>query len=382
MERTPWFRAVLVLLTLIGSLWLLGWIWELAGHFADVIMPFFLAWLLAFVLYPITEALARVELPGIRGRRPMGHGPAAALVYLGLILLLVILGILLVPVIVAQVAQLGASLPQYVGQLPTLAQLQDELTRRGIPVDLAAVYQQQTILDQARSLGGTLAQNALSIATGVALVAFNLLIVLILSFYFMLDGPQIARQFLELVPARYQREAAFFAESVTRTFGGFIRGQLLQAGIYGLGTALIMTLAGLQYVAAVSAFGALSMIIPFIGPLLAIVPPIGLAAAQAPQTFIWVLIALLALQMVVTNVIAPKIMSQTVGLHPLLVLLATMIGVKVAGFWGALFGVPVVGVVYASVVYLYQHAMEGESAGGGQPGRADAPREQHPDSLP
>ena len=63
------------------------------------------------------------------------------------------------------------------------------------------------------------------------------------------------------------------------------------------------------------------------------------------------------LQQVVTSVIAPKIMSQTVGMHPLLVLFATLIGIKVGGFWGALFGVPVVGVIYATTVYMYQHVV-------------------------
>ena len=145
----------------------------------------------------------------------------------------------------AQVAQLGTTLPQYVGQLPTLAQLQVDLNQLGIPVDLAAVYQPQAIVEQAKSVGGMVAQNALGIATGVATLVLNTLIILILSFYFMLDGPHIERQLLDMVPGRYQGEAAFFTESITRTFGGFIRGQLMQALIYGAGTAVVMWLAGL-----------------------------------------------------------------------------------------------------------------------------------------
>jgi len=352
-ERNSWVRAVLVLLAIIGTLWLLGWLWDLAGRFADIILPFFLAWLLAFVLYPAAAALTKVDLPWFRGRANLPHWFAVTIVYGTLILLLTLTSLLLAPIIVSQAAQLGASLPLYVSQLPSLTDLQAELTRRGIPVDLQAMYQQQTILDQAGVWGGELAKNALGIATGIAMVAFNLLIVLVISFYMMLDGPRIARDLLELVPAQYQNEATFFMSSITRTFGGFIRGQLLQAAVYGAGTAVVMAVAGLQYIAVVSSFSALATIIPFIGPLIALALPLALAAVQAPSTFVGVLIALFVLQQIVNNIIAPKVMSEAIGLHPILVLLATMIGVKVGGFWGALFGVPVVGVLYATLDYVY-----------------------------
>ncbi len=357
MERNALTRTVLVVVTAIGVIWLLSWVWDLAGHFSDILLPFFLAWLLAFVLYPLADGLAKLPIPWPRGPRPLSHGPAVVLVYLALILLFVLLGVILVPLIVAQVAQLGTTLPQYVSQLPTLAQLQVDLNQLGIPVDLAAVYQPQAFLEQAKSVGGMVAQNALGIATGVATGVLNIVIILILSFYFMLDGPQIEQQLLDIVPGRYQAEAAFFTESITRTFGGFIRGQLAQALIYGAGTAVVMWLAGLPFVAAVSTFSGLAMIIPFIGPLIAIVPPIALAALQSPGSLVGVLVALFILQQIVTSVIAPKIMSQTVGMHPLLVLFATLIGVKVGGFWGALFGVPVVGVIYATAVYMVQHVV-------------------------
>jgi predicted PurR-regulated permease PerM len=361
MERNPLTRAVLVIIATIGVIWLLGWIWELAGHFSDIILPFFLAWLLAFVLYPVADMLAKLPIPWRHGPRPLSHGPAVGLVYLGLILVFVLLGVILIPVIVAQAAQLGATLPQYVSQLPTLAQLQVDLNRLGIPVDLATVYQPQAIVDQAKSVGGMVAQNALGIAAGVATGVLNTVIILILSFYFMLDGPRIERQLLDIVPGRYQHEAAFFSASITKTFGGFIRGQLLQSLIYGAGTAVVMWLAGLQFVAAVSSFSGLAMIIPFIGPLIAIVPPIIIAAAQSPGSLAGVLISLIILQQLVTNVIAPKIMSESVGIHPLLVLFAMLVGVKVAGFWGALFGVPVVAVIYAAMVYMYQHMVSEET---------------------
>ena len=362
MSNTRWFRAVLILLAAIGGLWLLGWAWELASRFSDIILLFFLAWLVAFILYPLADALAAVQTPWLRGRTTLAHGLAVGLVYLGLILILVLLGLVLVPAIVAQAAQLGATLPSYVGQLPTIGQLQASLDRLGVPVDLQAVYQPQLIIDQARTLGGMLAQNAVGIAAGIVAVAFDLVLILILSFYFMLDGRRIADEILALLPSERQVAAAYFTASVSRTFGGFIRSQLIQAIICGVGTATVMWLAGLSYLAAVSAFSGLCMLIPFIGPFLALVPPLVLAATQGPGTLLWVFLALFVLQQILTNVIAPRIMSENVGLHPLLIFLSTLVGVKVAGFWGAIFGVPIVGVIYAMGTYFYRRAVQADGA--------------------
>jgi predicted PurR-regulated permease PerM len=364
MERNPWLQVVLVLLALAGALWLFDWLLGLAGYLADIILLFFLAWLLAFVLFPLADRVATLRIPWVNGWRPLSHGPAVVLVYLGLLLVLVILGLLLAPVVVTQLAQLGSDLPGYAGRLPTLAQMQSELNRWGVPVDLNTVYQPQALIDQAKSVGGMLAQNALSIATGIVTVAFDLLVVLVLSFYLMLDGPALARRAMSLVPSRYQGQAEFFSDSVARSFGGFIRGQLAQAILYGLVTATVMRLAGLSFVAAVSTVCGLAMIIPFVGPVLAVIPPVALAAVQAPGAFVGVLLTLFLVQQVIVNVIAPKIMSSSIGMHPLMVLLSTMIGVRVAGFWGAFFGVPVTGVLYAMLAFFYRNAARDAIAGG------------------
>jgi predicted PurR-regulated permease PerM len=94
MERNTLTRAVMVVAIAIGVIWLLGWVWDMAGHFSDIILPFFLAWLLAFVLYPLAERLAKLPIPWPRGPRPLSHGPAVALVYLGLILIFVLMGVI------------------------------------------------------------------------------------------------------------------------------------------------------------------------------------------------------------------------------------------------------------------------------------------------
>jgi len=173
----------------------------------------------------------------------------------------------------------------------------------------------------------------------------------------MLDGEKISRLFVGLMPVRYREEVASGLENVDRTFGGFVRGQLIQTAFYGFGTWVVMQLDGLPYSLVIGIFAGLAMIIPFIGPYLAMGPPIILAVILSPGSVWWVFILLFLLQFVVVNLIAPRILSQSVGIHPLLVFAAVLIGTQVAGGWGAIFGVPIAAMLFLIARVFYQRVI-------------------------
>jgi predicted PurR-regulated permease PerM len=153
------------------------------------------------------------------------------------------------------------------------------------------------------------------------------------------------------VPVRLQDDLVYFMESVRRAFGGFLRGQLVLSGVYAIGTAAVMMAAGLDFALLASVFAALAMLIPFIGPILAVAPPALIALLIYPERVWWIVLVLIALQVAVLNVISPRVMSKTVGMHPLLVVAAVLVGAKLAGIWGALFGVPIAGVAVAMLSF-------------------------------
>lgn len=350
MERSPWFRALVILLVVIAFIYLLGRVWEIAASFSDIILLFFLAWLLAFVLKPVARLL--------RHRLGVPWPLAVGLVYLGLFVALFLAAVIMVPIVALQLAQLGTNLPKWAEELPSLTTpLQAALLERGIDVNLERWYQNQDLPDQIQQVGTLVIQNTLSLVTGIASAVFAVLVVLILSFYFLLDGDAIADELLALVPSSYRREVKYLLESVECTFGGFLRGQLLQAMIYGIGTALVMYFAGLGYVLLASLVAGVVMFIPFFGPFLALAPPLLVAFFHLPITgVVLVLAALLVLQQVVLNILAPKIMSESVGIHPLLVFLAILAGAKMAGLAGAIFGVPIAGVLNAMLWHFYRQS--------------------------
>jgi hypothetical protein len=149
-----------------------------------------------------------------------------------------------------------------------------------------------------------------------------------------------------------------------------------------------MTVLGLNFVLVASLFVVILMLIPLFGPFLSLLPPLLVVLIQNPGLSIWLLLILFVYQFVITNVLMPRLLSQAVGLHPLLVLAAILLGIKVGGFWGAFFGIPVVGVLWAMVRFFTRNwDLEAVNPGGlwtgderrsverRQPGQLDVPAE-------
>ena len=346
MENNPWWRALVVLLVFIAALYLAGILWTLLVQFADIITMLFLAWLLAFLLNPITKVGVSYRIP---------HAISVLLVYLSLLLAFVLAAIVAVPVITDQLTQLAQNWPTYADQLQGwVASLSAQLAKRNISIE--SLYDQNMLSQRLEQVGTIAAQNALAVATETATAIFRVMIILIFSVYMLLDGARMLERVITLVPNNRRDEVHYFLESVDRSFGGFLRGQLIQALIYGAGTAAVMALFGMNYTLIVSIFAGAMMLIPFLGPVLSIIPVIIIALLQLPFTSALLVIAILVgLQIVVMNVIAPKIMSDALGMHPLLVLLAVLVGTKVAGISGAFFGVPVVAVSNAMASYFFRN---------------------------
>ncbi|HEX2185211.1 MAG TPA: AI-2E family transporter, partial [Chloroflexota bacterium] len=309
-------RGVLLLVGAIGLIWLAGWLWEIVGRFSDILLLFFLAWLLAFVLNPAARRLQQLGTPRVF---------AVGLVYLGLLFLVIVAGIFIIPAAATQLFELSSSLPILVNDLQLrLNELQVTLLRLGISDEQLNEFNRD-MMGRAQAVGAVLVANGLTIATTVVGSLLQASIVLILSFYIMLDGDRIGALYIALLPPRFRAGAMTAFENVDRTFGGFVRGQLIQSAIFGCGTAAVMVAAQLPYNLVLSILAGVAMIIPVVGPYIAIGPPVILTVILQPQDTWWVFTSLFILQFVVINVLMPRIMSQSVGLHPLLVFAAVLV---------------------------------------------------------
>jgi predicted PurR-regulated permease PerM len=339
-----------------ATLWILEWLAHLAAFFADILVVAFVAWLLTFLLTPLVDTLEKTRLP-----RGLGVG----LIYAAVLGSLILGSLVVIPPAVDQMARLSQDLPQWVRNLPTATEVQAELGRRGLPMlDLGSIYRPDLLAEPLRSGTTLAAQATLAIASGLVTLGTNLLLVLLLSFYMTLDGRRILTGLITMVPPSWRPEITYVLDQVSRSFGAFLRAQILQAIVVAGATAILMILARLDFVVAASSVVALLMLIPLVGPLLALIPPLLVAGLTAPATFLPLLLALLVIQQLVINILTPRLMSSVLNMPPLVILMALLVGIRIGGFWGALFGIPVAAVLVAVGGSLYRRWLEGQDSKG------------------
>jgi predicted PurR-regulated permease PerM len=175
----------------------------------------------------------------------------------------------------------------------------------------------------------------------------NLLIVLILSLYMVVDRDDILSFLFRLVPPAYKEEARLLETSVARSFGGFLRGQAI-LGVVFAAVALVTSAAlHLPYLAITTVVAGGLMAIPFFGPFLSWAPPVIVALLAQPDATVPTAILMGVGWLVVMNVLQPRLMQEAVGIHPLVVLGSVLIGSKIAGVTGAIFGIPIAAVISA-----------------------------------
>jgi predicted PurR-regulated permease PerM len=347
-DNNRWLRWLIILVFLIVLTWVVGQVGGFMLQYLDTFLLFFIAWLLAFTLRPVAEALKDMPVP--RRDRPLGATAAVNLVYVGVLLLLALLGLLIMPPLVDQINNLIAFLnnPKQLGDFQNWAL--DQLSRYGIkPADL------QNFINTLTAQAADFTKQVLGFLQGIFSLIFNIVIILILSYIFLSDGKRIADSLRNIVPMRYRDQTRLLGGSIENSFGGFLRGQFLIGLFYGSMVGIVMAIFKLNFALLAAIVTALFMLVPLIGYVAAYVPPVLIAfidsisdkpISWAGSASWWIiLIIVVVVQAVILNIIAPKVMSQSVGVHPLVVFGAMLLGSKVGGVWGALFGIPIAGVI-------------------------------------
>jgi len=356
-ERS-WFDAILVLGAIALTFVVLGYVGVIIGFFGELIMVFFLAWLLAFMLVPVVNRVTAIPF--------MSRTGAIFTVYL-----LIFGGLVVVTIIVA--AALFSSLQDFIADLPSLrenlpailAPWQERLAGLGITnIDLQA--QVTVFLDNISDYAAQLVAPLQQLAVASLGAIGNLLLIVVLSLYMVADRDRLQAFMFWLVPASYRAEAEVLEEAVSRSFGGFIRGQVITGLAFAAISFVASVVFGLEFVAVTTALAGLLMAIPFFGPFIAWVPPVLVAILTKPDALLGVGIVVAIGWLVVMNFLQPRIMATSLRIHPIVVLGSVLVGLKVAGIPGAIFGIPVAAVISA----LFLHALNRRRSNGPVAARA------------
>ncbi len=369
-----WLTALLILGTLTVGLIFLGLVAGIAAFFGDVIMVFFLAWLLAFMLSPLAGLM-------VRAAPILPRGLAVILAYA-----LLLVGISFIVLFIAQ--SLATSITSFIQGLPdlqrrlpeVLAPYQDRLRSLGLQVDLVASA--QTFLDNLGTISSSLQKPLSDLAFASFGALGNLLIILMLSLYMAVDRDRIMAFALRIVPPQYAEEARLFERSVSRSFGGFLRGQAIMGVLYAAVAGITSVVFSLDYAAVTAAASGVLQAIPFFGPFVSWAPPVVVAALTKPDTVLPVLLIMVVGWMIVMNVVQPRLMADSVGLHPIVVLGSVIVGTKIAGAAGAIFGIPIAAVISSFFFYYLNRSTSDSRTVAARAARRLSQREGRPIRVP
>ena len=318
-----WGIAITVIIVL---LWQLG----------DVILPFVLGGAIAYCLDPIADRLERLGLSRVA---------AVAVITLVATLTFILLFLLVIPALVQQTAQLIETAPDVFNRL------QKALTTR-FPelMDETSTIRQQLIAigETIQSKGGELVNGVLSSALGLINMLIFLVVVPVVAFYLLLDWDNMTAKIDEMLPRDHLPVVRRLASQVDKTLASFIRGQGTVCLILGTYYAISLMLAGLNFGLVVGFIAGLVSFIPYIGALVGGVLAIGLALFQFWGD--WVSIGIvggifMVGQFLEGNILTPKLVGNSVGLHPVWLLFALSVFGSLFGFVGMLVAVPVAAMI-------------------------------------
>ena len=327
----------------------------------NVLLLFLFAAIIALLLTPLIDLMERLTV--FKGRRIL----AVLLVYL--IILGLIAGViaLVTPPLVGQAKQLPALESRVVA---IITALQDAIDNAGIPLKLS-------LPSNFSGISTAVLGSVFGILQGTLGTLINVLLVVVISIYLLVEGRQLIATLRKLFPGR-EEVYDFTLVAVGTTFGQYARGQLIMSLVMGTYTAVAMTLVGVPYAVVLGILTFFLEFLPLVGA------PVGMGiAVLIALIFKGPLVALLALGVALGGhaieayILGPRVTGSATRIHPLVAMAALLIGAELAGILGALFGVPVAALLNVFLGALYR-ARRGEEA----PLSASPSGEVHAEALP
>lgn len=319
-----------IILKVVGVVLGLGFLWLIQ----DIVITLLLGVILASAMDPLVSYFKLRRVP---------RAVSVLTVYLLVLGLVGLIIYLMIPPLFDQLQILSQNFPSYLDQL-----------RQRIPGS-ASFLSNVDFSDFGKSLigsfssDGTVFSRTLGIFNGV----FSFITILVVSFYLVAEQ-QGMREFIKsLVPPHHQDFSMNLVDKIQKKMGLWIIGQLILSVSIFLLTFTGLTALGVKYALFLALLAGLFEVVPYIGPILSAIPAIFFAFIQNPPLAVAVLILYILVQKLEGYVLVPKIMQKTVGMSPLVVLVALLIGFKLAGILGLLLAVPLVGAVIVVINEFY-----------------------------
>ncbi|MEJ2550264.1 MAG: AI-2E family transporter [Anaerolineales bacterium] len=325
----------------------------------QMIAPLVLAFLLAYLLHPITSRICR--------KLRVSRGISVLIVYLVLIAVLLALTTGVGVAISSGVVQLASYLGDLSVELPDQIVALGQKTVQIGPwtVDLSTVNLEPFLADVASALQPILSQTGsllASVAKATASAITSVILVLVLSVYFLLDMGTFDEGFLAWIPPLYRNDVRLILNEITQVWNSFLRGQSILGLVVGTTVALGLTILQLQFSLVLGLISGFMEFVPMFGPLIAAIVGVLVALFQpenwlgvTPLAYSVIILAFyIIVQQVENNVLVPRIIGRSLNMSPLAVLISVLAGGMIAGVLGLLLAAPVAASLRVILGYIYR----------------------------
>jgi predicted PurR-regulated permease PerM len=373
-ERLLKLQRQLLVISLVGFI---GYfVLQISAFFSDLLRILSLSLLVSYLVINAVDLLQRF----LRNR-----AWAVAIVYLVLVGVAVIAGLVLIPAISYQIAGLVTStinsLPELVEKMhQALLPLQQRLHERMIDIKVVDILT-NFIAKIPQPDPGLIASRLSDMAMGTMTWLMYAVSISVVTFYFLLDGHRIKEYVIRLFPQHMHSELDEMATEMDRGLQAFFKGQIVLGMVFGLVMLFVYFVLHVQYALLLSVFLAICEVLPVIGPPIGFFPAIIAVAVHGtilPGERIAQIVVLtlifMVLQQIKDSIVGPKYMGNVIGLHPVMIFAAIMVGARIDGMLGIILALPAAAVLSVIMAHLPIHARRSSVAAATM--SADAPKSE------
>ncbi|MUO81218.1 AI-2E family transporter [Agrobacterium vitis] len=335
--------------------------------FSSILLPFVAGMALAYFLDPVADRLERLGLSRMM---------ATVLILVSFVVIFVLSLVIIIPVLVTQLNDFITNIPDYVSQLQALiaksnASWVPKWLNGQVSTQMAAIKGNfSRYLAEGAGFIGTLLSQLWNSGKALLDIISLLVVTPVVAFYLLLDWDRMMAKLDSLIPRNQVGAVREIAREMNRTIAGFVRGQGSLCLILGIYYAVGLSLIGLNFGLLIGFFTGMISFIPYVGSSVGLILALGMAAVQFWPDYLWVVITgvfFFTGQFLEGNVLQPKLVGSSVGLHPVWLMFAMFAFGSLFGFLGVLVAVPcaaAVGVLVRFAVrrYLDSDLYYGEEA--------------------
>ncbi|MGA5688842.1 AI-2E family transporter [Cytobacillus pseudoceanisediminis] len=332
----PFFKYAAGTIFVLIIIFLLGkidyFLWPIRALVATIFFPVLISGILYYILRPLVRLVSR-SLPKT----------ASIIVIFAVVLGLGYLGFNAIGNLIgSQVSELSENLPA------KMEDLSDE-TEKVVEKNNMGMFSYDQVKNKALNFLETIlsgaGENVMKVFSTITSIVTVMVVVPFILFYFLKDDHKLRPFLLKYLPDKHEEEGNKILGDIDKTLFSYVTGQFIVAVVDGVLMYFGYKIIGLEYALILAFFAMFLTVVPFLGPVLGIIPAIFIGLLQGPGMVLKIILVLIAVQLLESNLVSPHVMGKRLNLHPLTVIIILMAAGSIYGFIGILIAIPFYSVV-------------------------------------